>query len=202
MKLLLGTDVQTSLGLSASLTTRDNVIDLLSGIEAACSPSVPKVDKTRHNHLPTSMWLSDKYPAVQMPGTPAEEKEATSIKEPPDLSFPTQVQLLTAVKVPVRHERLVRALVDDFPQDTTALFESAASHLTEKGISIEDTAVQPDDQKQWTLVVRNNSLKPVVLEQDEVLGNIQPAMVAEQAMHSPLLHLCLVAKLLTKDVSS
>lgn len=47
MKLLLGTDVQTSLGSSASLTTRGNVIDLLSGIEAACSPSVPKVDKTQ-----------------------------------------------------------------------------------------------------------------------------------------------------------
>lgn len=56
-----------------------------------------------------------------------------------------------------------------------------------------------------TLVVRNNSLQPVVLEQDKVLGNLQPAMVdpaSEQVVQSHLLHSCLVANLRIKDVSS
>lgn len=45
LKLLLGTDVQASLGLSVILTTGENAVNLLSGIEVPCSSSVAKVDR-------------------------------------------------------------------------------------------------------------------------------------------------------------
>ena len=149
--LLIGTDLLGALGFHLVVVDGTETKDLLSGAEVNLSTPKP---------MPTQVNTDN------MRERPSEDNIA-------ELPFSeAEVRLVTAVSLPARHEKLVRADVDGFSGDVTGLFESAANCLKEKGVTIEDAAAQPDTQSQITLIVRNNSLQSVVLEEGQLLGSL------------------------------
>ena len=104
-----------------------------------------------------------------------------------------EVRLVTAVKVPARHEGLVRAVASSpVAVDTGVLFTPLSEQLEEKGVTMEAAVTQLNDQNQVTLVIRNPNLHPVTLEMEELLGNLEPMEVVpleisgECAMEAPI----------------
>ena len=87
---------------------------------------------------------------------------------------PAVVRLITAVWLPVRHGKLVRAHASNFPEDSVALFEPTGDQLQKRGLMIEEATTQPDNQQHITLIFRNNSLEYVSLQEGEILGCLQP----------------------------
>ena len=71
---------------------------------------------------------------------------------------PAVVRLVTAVRLPARHVKCVRARVDDFHERGTVIFESEGELLREKGLVLEDAVIEPDAGHCVTLMVHNNSL--------------------------------------------
>ena len=88
-------------------------------------------------------------------------------------SQPAVVRPITAVRLPARHGKLVRAHASNFPEDSVALFERTGDQLQKRGLTIEKATTQPDNQQHFTLIVQNNSLEPVSLQEIEVLGCLQ-----------------------------
>ena len=113
-----------------------------------------------------------------------ERWEVTPTEQQRDDGLPTElpeqtavVRLVTAVRLPARHVKCVRARVDDFHEPGSAFFESEGELLREKGLVLEDAVIEPDARHCVTLMVHNNSLQPVHLDEGEVLGSLQAATV-------------------------
>ena len=60
------------------------------------------------------------------------------------------VRLLRPVRIPARHERLVRAEASGQLEHSLVLFEPAISQLKERGITMENAVIEPDAQNQIT----------------------------------------------------
>ena len=112
------------------------------------------------------------------------------------------VRLLKPVRIPARHERLVRAEASAQLEHSLALFEPAISQLKERGITMENAAIEPDAQNQFTLIITNNSLKPVLLEQHEVLGNMEPVDLSTVPSKTDTTHSPMVAGLSILETST
>lgn len=105
------------------------------------------------------------------------------------------VRLLRPVRILARHERLVRAEASGQLEHSLALFEPAISQLKERGITMENAVIEPDAQNQITLIITNNSLKPVLLEQHEVLGNMELVVLSSIPSETDMTHTQMVASL-------
>ena len=109
LKMLLGTDVLESLGIQVSLTTGDEVQNLLSKKEVAPELIVPcSADLAGDQQL----RVADDPHQEHCPLT-SSTRELLSRSGEHLGSRVVEVRLLTAVKLSARHEKLVRARVDD-----------------------------------------------------------------------------------------
>ena len=59
------------------------------------------------------------------------------------------------------------------------MFESEKEALMEKGLVIEDTVVEPNENRNVTLAIHNRSLHTVRLDEDHILGCLQGATVLQ-----------------------
>lgn len=60
---------------------------------------------------------------------------------------------------------------------------------------MENAVIEPDAQNQITLIITNNSLKPVLLEQHEVLGNMELVVLSSIPSETDMTHTQMVASL-------
>ena len=151
LDLLLGTDLHASLGfLLLETGSNGRALDLLQNKE----------------------WeVSELSTAEQLKDSRKETTPESAISE--ETPQPAVVRLITAVWLPARHGKLVRTNASNFPEDSVALFEPTGDQLKKRGLTIEEAAMQPDNQQHITLIVRNNSLESVSLQEGEVLGYLQ-----------------------------
>ncbi len=87
------------------------------------------------------------------------------------------VKLLRATRLPAQRMKLARVRVEGPLSDSEMLFEPKLQLLGERGLSIADATVSPDESRVVTLVVQNLSLQPMHPKKGEILGNIEPVMV-------------------------
>ena len=167
LDLLIGTDVQAQLGFRFLQDGTDGTaVDLLQGKRWKTTPLDSGEGSEGNPHsLPNSLGL------------------LTGLESDSDSPVPTEmgqratVHLISAARLPARHVKLIRAQVNDFTGKGTAIFEANSELLTQKGIVIEDSATQPDDNQCITLAVHNNSVLPMTLEAGQVLGDLQAVEV-------------------------
>jgi len=110
LDLLLGTNLHASLGFLLLETGRNGrALDLLRNREWEVSElSTPEQLKDSHKETTPESAISEETPQ------------------------PVVVRLITAVRLPARHGKLVRAHVSNFPEDSVALFEPTGDQLRER----------------------------------------------------------------------
>ena len=89
------------------------------------------------------------------------------------------VKLITATRLPARHARLVKAHVDGI-HHTSLVFLEPAEQL---GLVVEEAALEPDQELCVRIPVQNCSNEPMCLEPGEILGQLQPVTLVEDAGH-------------------
>ena len=85
------------------------------------------------------------------------------------------VRLLHATRLPAQHGKVVRAQVEGPPEKALAFFES--EKLTQRGVVVENGAVELDNNGILILTIQNYRLAPICLEEGLVLGHLQPGGV-------------------------
>ena len=148
LDLLVGTDLLSSLGFRfLQIGEANRARDLLQETEWDVIPAT-----------------SGEQPTGPDPPVPGCNKKGT-----------TEVRLLTAVRLPARHGRPIRAKVTDVAVDgTIALFESK-DDLGKNGVVAEDAAVELGTDSCVTLVVHNHTLETVHLPAGHIMGWLQSA---------------------------
>ena len=92
----------------------------------------------------------------------------------------TTVKLIQATRVPAGHVNIIRAGLEGLGvRGSDCLFEPALRVLHAKGLSTADAVVEVGDGDGVNLVIANLSTEPVLLQEGEVLGEIQPAALIE-----------------------
>ena len=87
----------------------------------------------------------------------------------------TEVKLIRPARLPAGYSKVVHVEAMD-PEMTgeTYLFEPAVQKLERKGLTMADALVGIEREKQATLVVANTGVEPVLLEEGDVVGSLQP----------------------------
>ena len=101
---------------------------------------------------------------------PSEESPKPTDQE----QSPAVVRLLQAVRLPAHHARVVRARVNTPACAKTPMFRPTDSVLLEPGWDAEEGLVEVEDDHTMTLVLRNPSDVTIHLEEEDVLGELQP----------------------------
>ena len=94
-------------------------------------------------------------------------------QHPPEVS----VSLITATRIPARHEKLLRAAVPKDFGTIQALFEPAEGCSLQDAVELQPALVQPDPNGVITMVIRNNGTAPVELMPGREIGTVQPVTV-------------------------
>ena len=95
-----------------------------------------------------------------------------------DIESSFQVKLISAVRVPAQHEKLIKAKVCKNSIDMKlALFEINNNFAKDSGITMDEAIVKPSNENTITLVLRNNGFHPVSVEEGRVLGILQEAIL-------------------------
>lgn len=106
--------------------------------------------------------------------------EVLLLEPNPEESLPQPapvVHLIQATRLPARHVKLVRARVDAERSATPTLFEPAESMLGERGLVMDSSLTEPDQEQRVILAIHNPSREPVHLQKGQVLGQLQEATV-------------------------
>ena len=74
--------------------------------------------------------------------------------------------------------RVVRAKVDR-ESSLPSLFEPQLEFLKDNKLQMVDAVVEPDGQKQVTLIIENQSRQPLKLKKNQVVGHLVPAQPIE-----------------------
>ena len=146
VRLLIGTDLQAKLG----------VLLLLRGKEQ---------DEPAKDLLQGKEWAVGEVPVAK---SPPEETPSSPLPAP-------VVRLIQATRLPARHVKLVRARVDAGTQGTPSLFEPAEDILEKRGLVMDHSLTEPDEDCCVVLAIHNPSFEPVHLEKDQSLGELQEA---------------------------
>ena len=101
------------------------------------------------------------------------------VGEPPKqdlVNSSLEVKLISAVRVPAQHEKLIKAKVCKKSLDRkVAVFEMDSNFAKDSGVTIDEALVKPSSDNDITLVLRNSGFHPVCLEEGRVLGTLQEA---------------------------
>ena len=87
-----------------------------------------------------------------------------------------EVRLIGAIRVPARHQKLLRAQVLGCEEELT-LFEPDQGQLSKVGLTMAEAVMQSDGDCCVTLVVQNPSGTPMHLEDGQVLGRAHPVVL-------------------------
>ena len=90
-----------------------------------------------------------------------------------------EVRLLQAVRIPARHQKLVRARIDRKTSVAPGMFEPTLPFANELGLSIAEALVEPDENDCITLVMANMDLDATTMAEGQVLGTVVPAELQE-----------------------
>ena len=87
-----------------------------------------------------------------------------------------EVKLISAVRVPAQHEKLIKAKVCKKSLDgKVAVFEMDSNFAKDSCVTIDEALVKSSSDNDVTLVLRNSGFHPVCLEEGRVLGTLQEA---------------------------
>ena len=101
---------------------------------------------------------------------PAEQPstlQAPTTTEPPEV----RVKLLTATRIPARHDQLVRVCTPEGVEQIPMLEKPLP---TEEGLELQPALVHPYEAQTLTLVVRNTTCSPTRLEEGMAIGRLTP----------------------------
>ena len=88
-----------------------------------------------------------------------------------------QVKLISAVRVPAQHEKLMKAKTCKNSIDVkVALFEMDSNFAKDSGITMDKAIVKPSNEDNIALVLQKNCFHPVCLEEGRVLGVLQEVL--------------------------
>ena len=87
------------------------------------------------------------------------------------------VRLLQAVRIPARHQKLLRAKIEGLRGHSTAVFEPEPDLAKQMGLSMPESLVEPDGNQWVTLTMENSSFEPTRLMKGRELGRVYPADV-------------------------
>ena len=93
------------------------------------------------------------------------------------------VKLITATRLPARHAWLVKAHIDGIRHAFLIVCLKPAEQLKSKGLVVEEAALEPDQELCVLIPVQNCSNEPMCLEPGEILGQLQPVTLVEDAGH-------------------
>ena len=88
------------------------------------------------------------------------------------------VKLITDTRLPARHARLVKARVEGIHCASLACMEPA-EQLKNKGLVVEEAALEPDTEFCVRIPIQNCSNEPIRLEQGDILGQLEPVTLVE-----------------------
>lgn len=146
--ILLGTDVQSKLGfMLLQDSTKGRAVDLLSKKDVQSPRAVENPKRPATTHLDPATMSKDQS---------------------------TCVHLISQVRIPSRHSRLVEASVTSGSGSTPIYFESAVEELAQHGLVIDDGLVKTSSEGVLVLPIQNHSLVPVNLRGDQLLGRMKP----------------------------
>ena len=150
VQLLLGTDLQVSLGFSLIKSDGDVAIDLSQEGE----------------------WIR-KVAVDSCPAPPANLSE--SKMESSDQVVPTHtVHLLQATKIPPHHRKLVQMKVNGLRNVPMSLFEPDQGKANEVGVAVADAVVEASQGNCITLILENPNSEPLCLKKGLIVGAIEP----------------------------
>lgn len=136
VQLLLGTDLQASLGFSLIKSTGDVTVDLSQ----------------------EGQWIR-KVATDSMPEPPATQP-ATDVESEDQVVPAHTVHLLQATKIPPRHKKLVQMKVTGLRDVLTSLFEPDQGKASEIGVAVVDAIVEANQGNCITLILENPNSKP------------------------------------------
>ena len=150
VQLLLGTDLQASLGFRLIKSTGDVAVDLSQEGE----------------------WI--RKIAVDPTPAPLASQPATEV-ESGDQVVPTHtVHLLQATKIPPRHRKLVQMKVSGLRNVPISLFEPNQGQANAIGVTVVDAIVEANHGNCITIILENPNSEPLCLKKGLVLGAIEP----------------------------
>ena len=86
-----------------------------------------------------------------------------------------EVKLIRPARLPAGHSKIVRVEVSNSEvTGEMCLFEPATQELGGRGLTMADALVGVGEKMEATLVVANTSVEPVLLEEGDVIGSLQP----------------------------
>ena len=85
------------------------------------------------------------------------------------------VRLLNAVKIPGRHQKIVKAQINKQYVATRGLFEPIPEFASEMGLTIAEAFVEPDGEHCINLILENMDLKATEVEPGKILGTVASA---------------------------
>ena len=85
------------------------------------------------------------------------------------------VRLLNAVKIPARHQKIVKAQINKQYVATRGLFEPIPEFASEMGLTIAEAFVEPDGEHCINLILENMDLKATEVEPGKILGTVASA---------------------------
>ena len=106
-----------------------------------------------------------------------------------------RVSLISATRIPARHEKLVRGRVPKDADLARALFEPAEGFDRQDATELQPALVQPDQDGTITLVARNNGYAPIELPSGCELGSLQLAELVPEGPSSEKRDLPLVCRI-------
>ena len=106
-----------------------------------------------------------------------------------------RVSLISATRIPARHEKLVRGRVPKDADLARALFEPAEGLDRQDATELQPALVQPDQDGAITLVARNNGYAPIELPSGCELGSLQLAELVPEGPSSEKRDLPLVCRI-------
>ena len=170
MDLLLGTDVIPRLGFALIQVSEKASEDLLGRTPQCSEASGSCIPAQETSVLPDGRTTTSD---LILPTSTTSKRETPS----------AAVRLIQATKLPGRHSKLIQAAVQNMGTgETTLLFQPDQKVLGTKGVSVADAVVTPG--KTVTLLVSNFGCEPVQLEDGEVFGQLEPAVVMDTSLQA------------------
>ena len=138
--------------------------DLLIGTDLLPSLGFQFIKKTSNLDVAVNILT---YEKCNVGGN--EEKSAVEKLPRQDVESSFQVKLISAVRVPAQHEKLIKAKCKNSKDMKLVLFEMDNNFAKDSGITMDEAIVKPSNENNITLVLRNNGFHPVCLEKGRVL---------------------------------
>ncbi len=186
VEFLLGTDLLPQLGFTLLESSTDGTgMDLLqSNIWRKVTETEESSDVRREEEL-VVMESSETESTEGSSDVQTGEEQLQILRDPTSLTVGGNesqervgvVRLLQAVRLPARHQKLLRARVDGLPNRELALFEPDSELRKKDGLNMAEAILEPDASNTVTLVLENAGCEALRLKKGRVLRMLQPVQL-------------------------